>query len=147
MHGELDDNALFHHTIRLAKALIEANKDFDLMVMPNADHFMMVNRAYFIRRRYDYFVEHLMGVDARRERLVCHHEQPGQTARRGPLARAPAPRLELRTRHAITGDDSDDLTVDVDAIDLRLDEARRTKGWTHGLRAMPQLETTRACLE
>lgn len=61
MHGELDDNALYHHTIRLAKALIEANKDFDLLVMPNADHFMMVNRAYFIRRRYDYFVEHLMG--------------------------------------------------------------------------------------
>ncbi|HVV75647.1 MAG TPA: DPP IV N-terminal domain-containing protein [Mycobacteriales bacterium] len=61
MHGELDDNALYHHTIRLAKALIEANKDFDLMVMPNADHFMMVNRAYFMRRRYDYFVEHLMG--------------------------------------------------------------------------------------
>jgi dipeptidyl aminopeptidase/acylaminoacyl peptidase len=61
MHGELDDNALYHHTIRLAKALIEANKDFDLLVMPNADHFMMVNRAYFMRRRYDYFVEHLMG--------------------------------------------------------------------------------------
>ncbi|HVT65398.1 MAG TPA: DPP IV N-terminal domain-containing protein [Mycobacteriales bacterium] len=61
MHGELDDNALYHNTIRLAKALIEANKDFDLMVMPNADHFMMINRAYFLRRRYDYFVEHLMG--------------------------------------------------------------------------------------
>jgi dipeptidyl aminopeptidase/acylaminoacyl peptidase len=60
MHGELDDNALYHQTIRLARALIEANKDFDLMVMPNADHFMMVNRAYFMRRRYDYFVEHLM---------------------------------------------------------------------------------------
>lgn len=61
MHGELDDNALYHHTIRLAKALIEANKDFDLMVMPNSDHFMFFNRAYFMRRRYDYFVEHLMG--------------------------------------------------------------------------------------
>jgi dipeptidyl aminopeptidase/acylaminoacyl peptidase len=61
MHGELDDNALFHHTIRLARALIEANKDFDLMVMPNADHFLMLNRAYFLRRRFDYFVEHLMG--------------------------------------------------------------------------------------
>jgi dipeptidyl aminopeptidase/acylaminoacyl peptidase len=61
MHGELDDNALAHQTTRLARALIEANKDFDLLIMPNADHFMMVNRAYFIRRRYDYFVEHLMG--------------------------------------------------------------------------------------
>jgi dipeptidyl-peptidase 4 len=61
MHGELDDNALYHQTIRLAKALIEANKDFDLMVMPNADHFMFLNRAYFMRRRYDYFVQHLMG--------------------------------------------------------------------------------------
>jgi dipeptidyl aminopeptidase/acylaminoacyl peptidase len=61
MHGELDDNALYHQTIRLADALIKANKDFDLLVIPNADHFLMINRAYFCRRRYDYFVEHLMG--------------------------------------------------------------------------------------
>jgi len=61
MHGELDDNALYHQTLRLADALIAANKDFDLLVMPNADHFMMLNRAYFVRRRYDYFVQHLMG--------------------------------------------------------------------------------------
>ncbi len=75
MHGELDDNALYHHTIRLAKALIEANKDFDLLVMPNADHFMMVNRAYFMRRRYDYFVEHLMGETPPRE--FAFDEIPG----------------------------------------------------------------------
>lgn len=61
VHGEMDDNAVPHGTMLLVKALIEANKDFDLLIIPNADHSMMVNRAYFVSRRWDYFVRHLMG--------------------------------------------------------------------------------------
>lgn len=61
IHGEMDDNATPHGTMRLVDALIAANKDFDLLIVPNADHHMMVNRAYFLRRRWDYFVQHLMG--------------------------------------------------------------------------------------
>ncbi|SEE74467.1 DPP IV N-terminal domain-containing protein [Jiangella alba] len=61
VHGEMDDNATPHGTMRLVDALIRANKDFDLLIVPNADHHMMVNRAYFLRRRWDYFVRHLMG--------------------------------------------------------------------------------------
>ncbi|MEU9886062.1 DPP IV N-terminal domain-containing protein [Sphaerisporangium sp. NPDC051011] len=61
IHGEMDDNATPHHTMRLVDALIGANKDFDLLIIPNADHFMMVNRPYFLRRRWDYFVQHLLG--------------------------------------------------------------------------------------
>ena len=60
-HGEMDDNALPYATMRLVDALIKANKDFDLFIVPNADHFMMINREYVFRRRFDYFVEHLMG--------------------------------------------------------------------------------------
>ncbi|HET7571241.1 MAG TPA: prolyl oligopeptidase family serine peptidase [Gaiellaceae bacterium] len=60
-HGEMDDNVTPHLTLRLVNALIEANKDFDLLIVPNADHFMAVNAAYWIRRRWDYFVRHLLG--------------------------------------------------------------------------------------
>lgn len=61
IHGEMDDNATPHGTMRLVDALIKANKDFDLLIIPNADHSMWVNRAYLLRRRWDYFVQHLMG--------------------------------------------------------------------------------------
>ena len=60
-HGEMDDNVTPHLTMRLVDALIKANKDFDLLIVPNADHFMAVNAAYWVRRRWDYFVRYLAG--------------------------------------------------------------------------------------
>jgi dipeptidyl aminopeptidase/acylaminoacyl peptidase len=60
-HGEMDDNVTPHHTMRLVDALIAANKDFDLLIVPNAEHSMLVHNAYWVRRRWDYFVKHLMG--------------------------------------------------------------------------------------
>ncbi|WP_158605602.1 S9 family peptidase [Amycolatopsis panacis] len=61
IHGEMDDNATPHGTMRLVDALMKADKNFDMLIVPNADHHMMVHRTYFIRRRWDYFVQHLMG--------------------------------------------------------------------------------------
>jgi dipeptidyl aminopeptidase/acylaminoacyl peptidase len=60
VHGEMDDNAVPHGTMRLVDALISANKDFDLLIIPNAEHGLNINRNYFIRKRWDYFVRHLM---------------------------------------------------------------------------------------
>jgi dipeptidyl aminopeptidase/acylaminoacyl peptidase len=60
-HGEMDDNVTPHLTMRLVDALIKANKDFDLLIVPNAEHSMLVHNAYWVRRRWDYFVQHLMG--------------------------------------------------------------------------------------
>lgn len=60
-HGSMDDNVTPHLTMRLVDALIRANKDFDLLIVPNADHSMHHHQAYWLRRRWDYFVEHLMG--------------------------------------------------------------------------------------
>ncbi len=60
-HGGMDDNVTPHLTLRLVEALIKANKDFDLLIVPNADHTMLDNAAYWFRRRWDYFVQHLMG--------------------------------------------------------------------------------------
>ncbi|WP_157987941.1 S9 family peptidase [Jiangella endophytica] len=62
VHGEMDDNATPHLTMRLVDALIKANKDFDLLIVPNAEHRLMIGAAYWQRRRWDFFVRHLMGA-------------------------------------------------------------------------------------
>lgn len=60
MHGDLDDNVHPAHTIALVDALVKANRSFDLLVLPDADH-DLTGHPYVIRRTWDYFVEHLMG--------------------------------------------------------------------------------------
>lgn len=59
MHGELDDNVSPSLTLKLADALIQANKDFDLLIVPNANHQSMFSNPYVIRRMWDYFVRNL----------------------------------------------------------------------------------------
>lgn len=61
-HGDMDDNVHPALTIQLIDALIKANKDFDLIIMPNQNH-EFAKDPYFIRRRWDYFVEHLLGTE------------------------------------------------------------------------------------
>ena len=60
--GELDTNVDPSSTYQVANALIKANKDFDLLIMPNQPH-GFGGHPYFVRRRWDYFVEHLLGVE------------------------------------------------------------------------------------
>lgn len=60
MHGELDDNVPPALSLRLADALIEANRDFELLILPNRDHFAFTS-PYFIRRKWDFFVRELAG--------------------------------------------------------------------------------------
>ena len=42
--------------------LIKANKDFDLIIFPNKRHGFGDQNNYFTRRKWDYFVEHLLGL-------------------------------------------------------------------------------------
>jgi dipeptidyl aminopeptidase/acylaminoacyl peptidase len=58
--GDMDDNVHPSLTIRLIDALIKANKTFDLLVLPNRNH-TFSSDPYFNRRRWDYFVENLLG--------------------------------------------------------------------------------------
>jgi hypothetical protein len=58
--GELDTNVPPESTLRFADALIKANKDFDLLVIPGLGHAI---GAYGERRRQDFFVRHLLGVE------------------------------------------------------------------------------------
>ena len=59
--GEMDDNVDPASTMQVAAALIKANKDFELVVIPGARHTM--GEAYGEHKRYDFFVKHLLGVN------------------------------------------------------------------------------------
>ena len=60
-HGMLDDNVPVSITMLLIDALEKANKDFDLVVFPQAHHgYGPIAGAYMMRRRWDYFITELM---------------------------------------------------------------------------------------
>src|SRR5207237_142333 len=59
--GEMDTNVPPESTLRVVDALIKANKDFDMLVVPGAGHGM--GGQYGTRRQRDFFVRHLMGVE------------------------------------------------------------------------------------
>jgi dipeptidyl aminopeptidase/acylaminoacyl peptidase len=63
IHGEMDDNVHPAMTLRVVDALIKADRRFDMLLVPNADH-MLIRLPYVQRRAWDYFVEKLMGEAA-----------------------------------------------------------------------------------
>ncbi len=62
MHGTMDDNVPPYNTLLVVNELIKANKDFDLLLLPNRHH-GYAGDPYVIRRRWDYFVRYLMGAE------------------------------------------------------------------------------------
>ena len=58
-HGDRDANVHIAHTLQLVDQLIKHNKNFDLLILPNRQH-CYLDEPYFIRRLWDYFVEHLL---------------------------------------------------------------------------------------
>lgn len=70
IHGELDDNAHHYQTLRLVDALIKADKDFDLILIPGAEHALLGRTHYSYRRTWDYFVRHLHGTEPPGYRLA-----------------------------------------------------------------------------
>jgi dipeptidyl-peptidase 4 len=67
-HGMLDDNVPVSITMLLIDALEKANKDYDLLVFPEAHHsYGEVGGAYMMRRRWDYFLTELMKATPPRE--------------------------------------------------------------------------------
>jgi len=61
IHGDLDENVPVSQTLALADALIHASKDFDLLIVPNEGHGVLLTSGYAQRRVWDYFVCHLLG--------------------------------------------------------------------------------------
>ncbi|WP_267226632.1 S9 family peptidase [Dyella silvae] len=60
-HGTMDDNVPPYETLLVVDALIKANKDFDLLMIPNAHHAYGSAVNYMMRKRWDYFVRNLAG--------------------------------------------------------------------------------------
>jgi len=66
-HGGMDDNVPPYNTYLVVEALIKANKDFDLIIFPNARHGYGELNFYMMRRRWDYFVKYLLGAEPPKE--------------------------------------------------------------------------------
>ena len=62
--GELDRNVDPASTMQVVDALIKADKDFDLLIVPGRGH-GVGETPYASRRRMDFFVRHLLGVEPR----------------------------------------------------------------------------------
>ena len=61
-YGTADNNVPPYNSLLLVDELIRANKDFDLLALPNRRH-GFGNEPYMIRRRWDYFVRNLLGAE------------------------------------------------------------------------------------
>ncbi|MBS9525390.1 DPP IV N-terminal domain-containing protein [Litoribacter alkaliphilus] len=59
--GDVDNNVHPANTIRMANALIKANKRFDFITLPGQRHGFGDMTEYFFWRMGDYFVQHLLG--------------------------------------------------------------------------------------
>ena len=65
--GELDRNVDPASTMQVVDALIKADKDFDLLVIPGAGHGVRRDALRHRRRRQDFFVRHLLHPDQMRD--------------------------------------------------------------------------------
>ena len=82
-HGTLDTNVPPYNTLLVVNELIKANKDFDLLMLPNRGH-GFASEPYMVRRRWDYFVKHLLGAEPPRE-----YEMKTQAGPRGGMPPLP----------------------------------------------------------
>ena len=80
-HGTMDANVPPNNTLLVVAALIEANKDFDLLMLPNQGHGYGSASSYMTRRRWDYFVRYLLGAEPPKE----YELKPPPTGGRAPL--------------------------------------------------------------
>lgn len=65
-HGTMDSNVPMYNTLLVVNELITHNKDFDLLLLPNRGH-GIGRESYYTRRRWDYFVKHLLGAEPPKE--------------------------------------------------------------------------------
>jgi dipeptidyl aminopeptidase/acylaminoacyl peptidase len=69
IHGTMDNNVPPYNTLLVADALIKANKEFDMLLIPNSGHgYAPAN--YVMRRRWDYFVKYLLDAEPPRDYVI-----------------------------------------------------------------------------
>lgn len=63
VHGGIDENVNPSATFKLAEALVNADKAFDLLILPSQRHgYQGKAQNYFIKKRWNYFIEHLLEI-------------------------------------------------------------------------------------
>jgi len=82
--GEIDNNVHPANTMRMADALIKANKRFDMLVIPGVRHGYADRSAYFNWIRSDYFCRHLLGQSAESVDVVELNREKEQTGDKKP---------------------------------------------------------------
>jgi dipeptidyl aminopeptidase/acylaminoacyl peptidase len=70
LHGGVDDIVHVHHSLRLAERLIAADKDVELVIVPGAEHFFIGYEHHVNRRKWDFLLRNLMGIEPPRHRLA-----------------------------------------------------------------------------
>jgi dipeptidyl aminopeptidase/acylaminoacyl peptidase len=75
-HGLMDNNVPPQNTLLVIEALERAGKDYDLVVFPNMPHGYGQYSPYMMRRRWDYFVKNLLGVDPPKEYQLKYKGDP-----------------------------------------------------------------------
>ncbi len=60
-HGSIDNNVPSAETMVVVDALIKANKEFDMVIIPNVPHGYGAASDWMMRKRWDYFVRWLGG--------------------------------------------------------------------------------------
>ncbi|WP_255563472.1 S9 family peptidase [Mucilaginibacter rivuli] len=77
-HGLMDNNVPPQNTLLVVEALEKANKDYDLVIFPNSAHGYGQYGPYMMRRRWDYFVKYLLGVEPPKQYLLKSPRMGGQ---------------------------------------------------------------------
>jgi dipeptidyl-peptidase-4 len=75
-HGTMDDNVPQANTMLVVDALIKSNKSFDLVMLPNLPHGYGPASNYMMRRRWDYFVQNLLGETPPDNFLIAPNPRP-----------------------------------------------------------------------
>ncbi len=75
-HGTMDSNVPPYNTLLVVNELIKANKDFELIMFPNRGH-GFGEEPYMVRRRWDFFVRHLLEVEPPKEYELKPPAKPG----------------------------------------------------------------------
>jgi dipeptidyl aminopeptidase/acylaminoacyl peptidase len=81
IHGTMDNNVPPYNTLLVADALIKANKEFDMLLIPNSGHGFAPGN-YVMVQRWNYFVRHLLGAEPPRN-YVIPAPPPGEGRRGG----------------------------------------------------------------
>jgi len=84
--GDMDNNVHMANTMRLADALIKANKRFEMLVFPGMRHPYMPINDYVIWRRGDFFAHWLLGSSETSADIIeLQEEKQATPSKKSPL--------------------------------------------------------------